>query len=147
MQSTPDRPSWLELPEIESPWGTLCYAQNDDSLPFTLARTYFVRDIPAAAARGGHSHRRNREVVFCIHGACTLWLYDREGRELRFRLEQPRRGAYVPPGWWVELGDYSEAAMTLVMASQNYDEADYIRDPEEFFHAAPYPDPVYRPRP
>lgn len=146
MAAAPENPCPILLPEVQDPQGNLCYAQYDTPLPFQPARAYFVREIPADAVRGGHSHRRNREVIFCLQGACTLWLYDRNGREKRFRLEHPARGVYIPTGWWVELGEYAEGSLTLVLASLPYSEKDYIRSPEEFFYAEPYPDTVYRPR-
>ena len=140
-------PGWLVLPRKEHPLGMLFFGQEGQPLPFSPARFYFVQGIPRDALRGGHAHRETHEAVFCITGAGTLMLFDRNGRELRFRLEDPARGAHVPPGWWVELAGYTEGAMTLMAASRPFDESDYIRKAEEFFHDSPYPDPVSRPRP
>jgi oxalate decarboxylase/phosphoglucose isomerase-like protein (cupin superfamily) len=143
-EATPRR---LVLPKREHPLGALFFGQEGEPLPFTPSRFYFVKGIPRRALRGGHAHNETHEAIFCVEGACTLMLFDRDGGEVRFRLEDPASGAYVPPGWWVELADYTEGAMTLVVASFPFAESDYIRQPEDFFHESPYPDPVSRPRP
>ncbi len=139
-------PFWVALKEVEHPFGTLCVGEQGHHFPFPVSRVYFVHAIPEEAVRGGHAHRENQEVVFCVQGACTLWLFAPDGKQHRFRLETPTRGVFVPPLWWVELGEYSPSAMTLVVASLPFRESDYIREAEAFFHAQPFPDPVSRPR-
>ncbi len=139
-------PCWLTMPEVEHPLGNLCFGQEQKPFPFPIARVYYVYDIPAHANRGGHAHKTNQETVFCVQGACTLWLYSPDGKERRYRLEHPAKGVYVPELWWVELGEYAEGSIILVIASLPFQESDYIRQPKEFFLAEPYPDPVYRPR-
>jgi dTDP-4-dehydrorhamnose 3,5-epimerase-like enzyme len=139
-------PRWLALPRVEDSLGDLYFGQQLETLPFEVARVYFVRGIPANAVRGGHAHRCNQEALFCLQGACTLWLYSPAGEERRFRLDDPGRGVYIPPAWWLELGEYRQETITLVCASLPYQESDYIRTAEAFFHERPFPGPVSRPR-
>jgi hypothetical protein len=139
-------PRWLDLPKHEHPWGNLCFGQPQQPFPFSIERVYYIYGIPAEARRGGHAHWENREAVFCLQGACTLWLYSPEGKEKTYRLGHPSRGVFIPELWWVEFGEYTDSSLILVVASSPYRESDYIRNPEDFFLAAPFPDPVYRPR-
>ena len=140
-------PAWLELPEMEHPWGNLCFGQKQHPFPFRIERVYYAYGIPANANRGGHAHRVNHEVLFCLQGGCTLWLYTPEGEEQCYRLDHPARGVLIPEMWWVELGEYVEGTLTLAVASSPYQESDYIRNPKDFFSIEKFPDPVYRPHP
>ena len=140
-------PCWINLPEMEHPWGNLCFGQRQQPFPFPIERVYYAYGIPVHANRGGHAHKSNREVLFCLQGGCTLWLYTPEGEERCYRLEHPARGVLIPEMWWIELGEYIEGTLTLVVASQPYRESDYNRNPEDFFISKIFPDPVYRPHP
>lgn len=140
-------PGWIDFPEIEHPWGNLCFGQKPHHIPFPIERVYYAYDIPAHANRGGHAHRSNCEVLFCLQGSCTLWLFTHEGEGQSYRLEHPSRGVLIPAMWWVELGEYLEGTMTFAIASDPYRESDYIRNPQDFFTVEPFPNLVYRPHP
>jgi len=139
-------PRWLELPVIEDPWGNLCFGQEHKPFPFLPARIFYIHGIPAGAVRGGHALKNTELALFCPQGACTLWLFDARNRGSRFRLDQPAKGVYIPSLWWVEIGEYLENTITLAVASLPYEEGDYIRQPEKYFHGEPYPDPFSRSR-
>ena len=146
MQQRHPKPRWLEMPEVSYPMGNLCFGQQGHPFPFAPVRIFCTYGIPPEAVRGGHALRKTETGLFCMQGACTLWLFDPTGRECRFRLSHPTRGVFIPAMWWVELGEYLDNSITLAVASQPFEETDYIRNPERFFDDQPYPDPVSRPR-
>jgi len=121
---------WIDLARRTDHRGTLTIVGHDE-IPFSIARIFYVHDIPAGVERGGHAHHVTEQFVIAISGAFTLELTD--GREKRsFRLESPDRGVYVPPMIWDRLHDFSGDAVCLVLASTQYAESDYIRDWNEY---------------
>jgi len=144
--TTETTPRLIELPEIDhGRFGALCFGQFPEHFPFVAERIFFVHGVSAEAVRGGHAHIKTSQIVFCVHGAVTIWLYHQFAQACRFRLESPRHGLLIPPMWWTELGEYQDDTVTVVAASHPYEEADYIRQPELFFHDTPCPDPVSQP--
>lgn len=141
------KPEWVEVPTKEHAWGGLSLAESAKHIPFQIARVYWVHGIPSNAYRGGHSHHRGREVVFAVSGRCVLTLFRPDGSSCQWRLENPRRGVLVPPGWWIELDDFAESSVILVLAELQFAADNYERDCERFFDVRPLPHPVSRPRP
>jgi len=140
------KPEWIEIPEKKCASGVLCVGEAAKEIPFPIARFFFIHQIPKNATRGGHSLQQSKEAIFCLQDSCTLWLFQPDGTEHRFDLDQSFRGVYIPTGFWVELGNFRPGTILLALASEPYDPSEYIREPESFFHAPPYPDPVLRPR-
>jgi dTDP-4-dehydrorhamnose 3,5-epimerase-like enzyme len=124
----------IELPVVADPQGDLAFAEGESHVPFPIARVFYVYDVPVEAARGGHAHRALEQVVFCIAGRMELMIDD--GRERRVEvLDDPRRGLYLPPMVWHDIGGFSAGTVYLVLASAAFDEGDYIRDRGEFLRA------------
>jgi hypothetical protein len=123
----PDEPRLIRLQNVPHVFGELLVAEAG-VLPFEPRRTYFVHGIPAGATRGGHAHRRTREAIIALRG-CFRVAVERAGQLPQvFRLSEPREALLVPPLCWVTLDEFSAGASFLVVASEPYDEADYIRD-------------------
>jgi len=121
---------WIELARRADQRGTLTIVGHDE-IPFSIARIFYVHDIPEGIERGGHAHHVTEQLVIAISGTFTLELTD--GKEKRsFRLESPDRGVYVPPMIWDRLHHFSRDAVCLVLASTQYAESDYIRDWNEY---------------
>lgn len=97
---------------------------------FLFRRLYFLYGT-TGEARGHHAHKALRQYMLAIHGAFTVTLKGR-GQTFTFRLESPTQALIIPPGYWRELEDFTVDAVCLVAASAEYDEADYIRDYNEF---------------
>jgi UDP-2-acetamido-3-amino-2,3-dideoxy-glucuronate N-acetyltransferase len=111
--------------------GSLAVADFGADVPFVPRRCFVVYDVPGAEVRGEHAHRRCHQFLVCIRGACSLVVDD--GRErAQMRLDSPALGVYVPPMVWAEQHGYTPDAMLLVLASDPYDPADYIRRYDEF---------------
>ncbi|HEX3240764.1 MAG TPA: FdtA/QdtA family cupin domain-containing protein [Solirubrobacterales bacterium] len=128
----------IELPVVADPQGDLAFAERDNHVPFEIARVFYVYDVPAGATRGGHAHRTLEQVVFCVAGRLEIVVDDGE-RSRPFVLDDPRRGLYLPPMVWHDIGEFEAGTVYLVLASQEFDEGDYVRDRDEFLAAVRAP--------
>lgn len=124
----------IELPVVADPLGDLAFAEAEGHVPFPIARVFYVYDVPAAAVRGGHAHRALEQAVFCLAGRMEM-VADDGGRRRTFVLDDPRRGVYLPPMVWHDLGGFATGTVYLVLASAEFDEDDYIRDRDEYLTA------------
>lgn len=120
----------IKFPVVEDTRGNLAFIQND-VLPFELKRIYYLYDVPSNAFRGGHSHIHQQEILIALSGSFEVVLDD--GFEKRtILLNKPNIGLLIPTGIWRELQNFSSGAICLVVASDVFDEADYIRDYNDF---------------
>lgn len=125
----------FELPIVHDPQGNLTFIEQKRHVPFEIARVYHLYDVPGGATRGGHAHRDCEELLVAMSGSFEVVLDD--GREKKsVRLSRSHLGLYLPPMIWRELIDFSSGSVCMVLASEYYDEADYIRDYGEFLGAA-----------
>jgi hypothetical protein len=122
----------VALPQFEdAERGSLGVAECGAQVPFAVARAFYLYDLPADAARGGHAHRETQQFLICPAGAMEISLWDRDGRR-SITLDSPAMGLYVAPMCWLELSNLSDKTVCLVLASAIYDDADYIRNRAEF---------------
>jgi len=121
-------PRLVDLPRVPSAAGDLVAIQAMMEAPFAIRRVYFVHSIPEWAVRGGHAHKRCHELVVAASGAMTITLESQSGRTDRYRLEDPAVGLYVPPLYWRVVEAYKAQSLCLVLASEDYDPAEYLRD-------------------
>lgn len=124
--------SLIELPKIsdENGRGNLSVIEKE-ILPFEIARVYYLYDVPSDAYRGGHAHKNLQQFLLPLSGSFEVILKD--GKNSRtVTLNKPNKGLLIVPGIWRELENFSSGAVCLVLASEVYDEADYIRDFETF---------------
>ena len=111
--------------------GQLVALEEFKDIPFRIKRVYYMYDTGAQVTRGYHAHKSLQQILICIHGTCKIRLDD--GKESKIvLLEKPYEGLYVSNFMWREMFDFSSDAVLLVLASELYDEADYIRDYDEF---------------
>lgn len=121
----------IDLPKITDPRGNLTVAEGMKEVPFSVARVYWVYDVPAGECRGGHAHKHCREFIVAVSGSFTVTLDDGRGRT-KVLLNHPYQGLLVETGVWRTLDDYSSGAVCLVLASDPFCEEDYIRDYADF---------------
>ena len=111
--------------------GDLSVVENQKDIPFEVNRVYYLYDVPGGAERGGHAHKSLQQLIVAASGSFTVVLND--GTEKRsITLNRPYQGLFVVPGIWRELVDFSSGAICMVLASEKYDENDYIRDYGDF---------------
>jgi len=123
--------SIIELPINHREKGNLTVAENGKNIPFDTRRVYYLYDVPAGEARGGHAHRELRQLIVAASGSFNVILFDGKVKRT-VTLNRPFYGLLVVPGIWRELDDFSSGSVCLVMASREYDEKDYIRDYQEY---------------
>lgn len=111
--------------------GQLVALEEFKDIPFEIKRVYYMYDTLPNVTRGYHAHKNLKQILICIHGSCKIRLDN--GKEKKVvPLEKPYEGVYVDNNMWREMYDFSEDAVLLVLASELYDENDYIRDYDEF---------------
>ena len=121
----------IELPKVNDPRGNLTFAEEQQLVPFGIKRAYWVYDVPAGESRGGHAHKRLKQMVIAVNGSFTVTLDN--GYERRaVLLNHPWQGLVIDTNTWRTLEDFSSGAVCLVLASEHYDEDDYIYDYDEF---------------
>lgn len=135
-----DKCRWIELPAVEDPEGNLAFAEQA-LIPFSIARVFYVYDVPAGAVRGGHAHRTLEQVVFCPAGRLDAIVSD-GSRQRKFEIEDPRVGLYLPPMVWHDLGGFADGTVYVVLTSAPFDEDDYIRDRDEYLAAVRAAEPA-----
>ena len=113
-----------------APEGYLFSTQAADKLPFTVKRIFWLQQVPETHTRGHHAHHTTEEVLVPLQGQLTVTTQGISG-EHTYVLNRPDAGLYIPAGCWVTLS-FSPDALLLCLASTDYDEADYIRDYDEF---------------
>lgn len=119
------------MPKIIDPRGNLTVAEQLKNIPFEVKRVYWVYDVPSGECRGGHAHKQCREFIVAVSGSFTVTLND--GREQEtFLLNHPYQGLLVETGIWRTLDDFSSGAVCLVLASELFEEEDYIREYDEY---------------
>lgn len=122
----------IELPKITDPRGNLTVAEQMKNVPFDIRRVYWTYDVPGGERRGGHAHRTCEEVIIAVSGSFDVMLDDGRGKTQTFHLNHPYQGLYVGTGVWRTLEDFSSGAVCLVLASELFDEQEYIYDYDEF---------------
>lgn len=121
----------IDLPKIIDPRGNLTVVEGYGSIPFDIRRTYWVYDVPGGESRGGHAHRRLRQLLVAISGSFTVTLDNGHARH-SYLLNHPYQGLLIETGIWRTLDDFSSGAVCLVLASEPFAEDDYIRDYSDF---------------
>lgn len=123
--------SIIELPQINNRAGNITPIGSNSEVPFAIKRVYYLYDVPSGESRGGHSHKDLHQLIVAASGSFDVVLDD--GRiKKTVTLNRPNYGLYIQPGIWRDLNNFSSGSVLLVLASQCYDEADYIRDYNEF---------------
>ncbi|MEJ6791816.1 MAG: FdtA/QdtA family cupin domain-containing protein [Lacinutrix sp.] len=122
----------IDIPKIidQKRRGNLCVIEND-VLPYNAERIYYLFDVPSDASRGGHSHIACHEFLVALSGSFDVIVNDGE-RSKTITLNKPDKGLLIVDGIWRELDNFSSGAVCLVLASDKYNEADYIRDYQDF---------------
>ena len=121
----------LNLPELATESGSITSLNNNKDLPFDIKRVYYLYDVPNSSDRGAHGHKNLMQIVVAASGSFTINLFD--GKDTKsFVLNQPNQGLLIVPGIWRELNSFSGGAICLVLASEEYNEQDYVRAMEEF---------------
>lgn len=111
--------------------GQLIAIEAGKDLPFDVKRVYYIYDTLPGVRRGFHAHYDLEQILICVSGSCKIHL-DNGYDTAEVLLDKPHEGLYISNNMWREMYDFSEGAVLLVLASRFYDEADYIRNYDQF---------------
>lgn len=123
--------NWIDLPVLGDERGSLVAIEALDTIPFAVNRVYYIFNTTSGEARGFHAHYNLQQLAICVSGKCRMVLDDGQNKE-EVWLDSPSKGLIIGDMIWREMHDFSEDCVLLVLASEHYDEADYIRDYDEF---------------
>lgn len=121
----------IELPKITDPRGNLTVTESMKNVPFDIKRVYWVYDVPGGECRGGHAHKNLYQFVVALSGSFTVTLDNGTDKET-YLLNHPWQGLLIEPGTWRTLDDFSSGAVCMVLASELYEEEDYIREYDDY---------------
>ena len=111
--------------------GMLVSLENNKEIPFTIKRVYFLFGTKPGVRRGFHAHKKLQQLLVCVSGQCSILLDNGVDKEI-VNPSKPTVGLFLNNDVWREMFDFSDDAVLLVLASEVYDESDYIRDYEQF---------------
>lgn len=125
------QPQLINLPKFIDERGNLSFVEEEKHIPFKIARSYWIYDVPGGEVRGGHAYKENQEFIIALSGSFNVNL-DNGQEKLTFHLNRSYYGLYVPKGWWRSMDNFSTNSLALALASIPYTKEDYIYDYEEF---------------
>ncbi|WP_321518069.1 FdtA/QdtA family cupin domain-containing protein [uncultured Bacteroides sp.] len=121
----------INLPKILDPRGNLSFIEENNHIPFKIARSYWIYDVPGGEIRGGHSYKKNQEFIVALSGSFDVIIDDGKERKV-FSLNRSYYGLYVPKGLWRQMVNFSTNSLALILASIPFDQEDYIYDYEQY---------------
>ncbi|RZK40205.1 MAG: WxcM-like domain-containing protein [Pedobacter sp.] len=126
-----DKPKLIQLPKILDKRGNLSFFESPGQLPFEIARTYWIYDVPGGEVRGSHAFKEQQEFIVALSGSFDIILNDGIN-EQKFSLNRSYEGLYIPKMYWRSLENFSTNSLALIVSDKSYDSDDYIRDFELF---------------
>ena len=121
----------IDIPKIKDVRGNLSVIEKD-VLPYPIRRVYYLYDVPSDACRGGHAHKEQFEFLVALSGSFNVSMTDINGNKTNITLNKPDQGLLIPNIIWRELDNFSSGSVCLVVASDVFEEDDYIREFSEF---------------
>lgn len=127
-----DNVKMIMLPRHLDPRGNLSVIEECREIPFKIERCYWIYDVPGGDGREGHAYRKNREVILALSGSFMVSVREPDGSSSEYVLNTCYKALYIPAGVWRELHDFSTNSVALIVASEHYDESDYLLTEEEY---------------
>jgi len=123
--------NWIDFPPLGDDRGSLIALEGAKTVPFDIKRVYYIFDTKKGVSRGFHAHKELVQVAVCVKGSCKMLLDDGNSKA-EVTLDSPSKAVLIDKMVWHEMHEFSEDCVLLVLASEHYDEADYIRDYQDF---------------
>ena len=121
----------INLDSLGDERGSLIAIEKGNNSPFEIKRVYYIFNTQDGVVRGLHAHINLKQIAIAVSGSCTFIIDDGEKRE-DIKLSSPNQGLYIDGLIWREMKDFSNDCVLVVLASENYDENDYIRYYDDF---------------
>jgi len=125
----------IKFNDVTDKYGHLTPIEGNIDIPFGIKRVYYITRVEEGTIRGYHSHRKLHQVLICLNGSIKIRLKNPNEEEI-VELSDPSVGLYIGPYIWREMFDFTEGSVLLVLASENYDETDYIRNYDFYLEEA-----------
>lgn len=122
---------WVDFALRGDDRGSLVALEQGQQVPFEIKRVYYIYQTAAGVSRGYHAHRNLKQLVICVAGTCRMVLDDGKVRQEAW-MDNPQKGLLIDGLVWREMHDFSADCVLLVLASEHYDESDYIRSYGDF---------------
>tara|TARA_X000000950_G_scaffold275453_1_gene361870 strand:- start:21933 stop:22331 length:399 start_codon:yes stop_codon:yes gene_type:complete len=122
---------WVDFPLLGDERGSLIALEQNKEIPFDIKRVYYIFGTKESVQRGFHAHKKLKQIAVCVAGHCKIILDDGIDR-IEATLDSPAKGLFIVESVWHEMHGFSNDCVLLVLASDYYDESDYIRDYTEF---------------
>ncbi|MEE0875982.1 MAG: FdtA/QdtA family cupin domain-containing protein [Fibrobacteraceae bacterium] len=126
-----NEPQIIDIPIVHDQRGNLSVVEGGNLIPFDIKRLYYLYDVPGGATRGGHAHKNLRQLIIAASGSFDVVLDNGKTRQ-KFSLNRSYKGLYIPTMIWREIENFSSGAVCMVLASEHYNESDYIYDYNDF---------------
>ncbi len=123
----------IHFPRIANRAGNITAVQNGIEVPFDVKRVYYLYDIPGGEDRGAHAHKKLEQLIIAASGSFDVTIDDGRNKKT-VQLNRPFFGLHVLPGLWRDISNFSSGAILLVLASETYNTADYIRTYDEYLN-------------
>lgn len=117
----------IEFNQLGDDRGGLVSLEQNKNIPFDIKRVYYIFDTKEGVARGFHAHKDLQQVAICVKGSCRF-IFDNSVQRESIILDKPNMGLFIDSMMWREMHDFSDDCVLMVLASNYYDESDYIRD-------------------
>ena len=121
----------VALPKISDPRGNLTFIEGNSHIPFEIKRVFYLYDVPTGESRGAHAHYELHQFLICLSGSFDVAIDDGEF-QATIHLNRPWKGLHIPPMIWAAEVNFDPGSICMVITSELYSEADYIRDYSEF---------------
>ena len=121
----------IDLPKIIDDRGNLSFFEGENQIPFQIKRCYWIYDVPGGETRGGHAYYNNKELIIALSGSFDV-VVDNGVEKKTYSLNRSYYGLYIPNGLWRHLENFSTNSLALIVASEEYNESDYIRNYEQY---------------
>ena len=122
----------LEFTQSGDERGHLVIVEGMYDIPFDISRIFYIYDSGSDVVRGQHANRKSQFVLINVAGSCKVKVRDGKGNEAVFVLNRPHTGIYLPAMLWKDMYDFSRDSVLLCLASEHYDNTEYIRDYDEY---------------
>ena len=121
----------IQLTKVLDKRGNLSVIEENKDIPFSIKRAYWIYDVPGGEERGGHAYKYNKEFIVAISGSFDVILDNGIEKEV-YHLNRSYYGLYVPNGIWRQMVNFSTNSLAFIVASELYNETDYLRDYDAF---------------
>lgn len=117
----------ITLPKITDTRGNLTFVENNTHVPFDIKRVYYLYDVPGGANRGGHAHKKLKQLIIAVNGSFDVLIDDGSNKKI-ITLNRAYEGLIIEGYIWRELINFTSGSVCLVLASELYDASDYCHD-------------------